>query len=976
MKFISTVALYILFGISAYAQEMSYTISKQLWPDVLGNHRAVISVGKNTDAAEVKIEWRRRDWDADQKAIIITDEKGNKIDNIYRIHINSEEGHFVFQPTGGAGKYFVYYYAWSGRKGNGGFSGNYLKKEKEPNEDWVEKNNLTTSKLKLEQAKVIEIQSRTAFDSFFPMEIVAKKSEVENLVKKSASPYLVFPEDRKFPIKMFDDIPYKWVTKGSSALFTGTAQRNEYYVFQLGVFALVQDLENIKIEYIKSPFSATCFNTEGYDSKGDFFTKIVNVKKGKVQPLWIGLDIPKDAKPGLKEFQVKVKPENAPAKIINVKINVTNEVLANRGDDESWRHSRLRWLNSKLGINDDVVKPYRSLEVTGQKISTSSGQVTLKQDGLPSEIMANGNSLLAGPLTFNILMDNQAVTFSRHDFRFLKKEPGKVTWESTMLSDKLKLTCRASMEADGYLRYKISVAPLHDTKLDDIRLQVPVKKELARYFMGMGLPGSKCPDNYDWKWKGPQDSYWIGDVDAGLFCEMRGASYSGPLLNLYHPAAPPAWYNNNLGGFNVSEKDNVVNTQTYSGTRTMKAGETLDFEFAMLITPVKPLDTKSQFVNRYYHNGNQPEPPLSILESGVKIINVHHANLINPYINYPFGSVDSIKRFVSDWHKRGVKTKIYYTIRELSNQATELWALRSLGTEVLADGNGGGYTWLREHLGSNYNAQWFTPINGMEACDAAVLTSGESRWYNYYVEGLRWMIRNTDLDGLYLDDVSFDRDLLKRVRKVMDMVKPGCILDLHSNTGFSRGPATQYMEFFPYINKLWFGESFQYDKMPPENWLVEVSGIPYGLMGDMLHAGGNPWRGMVYGMTVRYPWFTEGVNCDPREIWKVWDSFGIADAKMVGYWEEQTPVRTSDPGVLATAYIKDDKLLIAVASWNKNATAVKLNIDWKKIGWEPQEIMICPAIENFQSARTLGLKDAIEIDPTKGYLLIINKIVH
>ena len=87
----------------------------------------------------------------------------------------------------------------------------------------------------------------------------------------------------------------------------------------------------------------------------------------------------------------------------------------------------------------------------------------------------------------------------------------------------------------------------------------------------------------------------------------------------------------------------------------------------------------------------------------------------------------------------------------------------------------------------------------------------------------------------------------------MDSVKPGCLIDLHSNTGFSKGPANQYAEYFPYLDKVWFGESFLYNKMTPANWLVESSGIPFGLMGDMLYRGGNRWLGMQYGMAVRYP---------------------------------------------------------------------------------------------------------------------------
>ena len=105
--------------------------------------------------------------------------------------------------------------------------------------------------------------------------------------------------------------------------------------------------------------------------------------------------------------------------------------------------------------------------------------------------------------------------------------------------------------------------------------------------------------------------------------------------------------------------------------------------------------------------------------------------------------------------------------------------------------------------------------------------------------------------------------------------KPGCLIDLHSNTGLSKGPANQYAEFFPYVDKLWFGESFLYNEMSYENWLVEVSGIPFGLMGDMLHGGGNKWLGMVFGMTTRLPWTTEGVTCDPVAVWRIWDEFGI-----------------------------------------------------------------------------------------------------
>ena len=42
---------------------------------------------------------------------------------------------------------------------------------------------------------------------------------------------------------------------------------------------------------------------------------------------------------------------------------------------------------------------------------------------------------------------------------------------------------------------------------------------------------------------------------------------------------------------------------------------------------------------------------------------------------------------------------------------------------------------------------------------------------------------------------------------------------------------------------------------------------------------GNRFRGMLYGMTARMPWDSDKFKADPRPVWKLWDDFGIADAR-------------------------------------------------------------------------------------------------
>jgi hypothetical protein len=332
-----------------------------------------------------------------------------------------------------------------------------------------------------------------------------------------------------------------------------------------------------------------------------------------------------------------------------------------------------------------------------------------------------------------------------------------------------------------------------------------------------------------------------------------------------------------------------------------------------------------------------------------------------------------MKAYIDDAHRRGFKVKIYDTVRELSNRAAELFALRSLGHEIFSPGPGGGYSWLQEHLGSDYIAAWFVP----ELKDAAVINSGLSRWHNYYIEGLDWLARNVGIDGLYLDDVAFDRTTMKRIRKVLDRRRPGPLIDLHSanqynpRDGFASS-ANLYLEHFPFLDRLWFGEYFDYNGSRPDYWLVEMSGIPFGLMGEMLQDGGNPWRGMVFGMTSRLPWAG-----DPRPLWRTWDEFGITSSEMLGWWADACPVRTGRKDVLATVYLKREqatkpRALIALASWAPEPADVRLAIDWKALGLDPKTAVLrAPAIDRFQPAVEFRPAEAVRVEPGKGWLLVL-----
>ena len=981
---------------SVKAQELKYTSANGDWnADSLGNHRVMVHFDGSSKVAKVKIEWRRRDFEPEKKNIIVENAQTHKrVMNVKRGAINREFGEIYFEPTSSAGNYYIYYlpYKSSGRS-------NYPKNTYPEYVETADQNWLVSlsEPSNIIDAKVVEIQSIDEFNSFYPMEVIATSLERQSVVDKYFDkPFVVFPEDRLHPIKMIKDLPQRWIMAGANNSFEGEASKGENFTFQLGIYA-IQDIRKVQVKFtdLKSSSGNTisskniyCINTNGINWDGKPLTKNVDVSKGLVQALWCCVDMPKDIQEGLYNGIATISVDNTYSKDIKLAINVISQVLSDGGVNEPWKQTRLKWLNSTLAQENTVIPPYIPLIVKGKTISLLGRKVELNTDGFPKSIQAffapemtyfseKPKNILNQPIQFICVDEKEnAVIWKNGGVKFTETSAGTVSWEAVNTSAAMQMKVNASLEFDGFISYKVAITALNDISLSDMRMNIPINPDAAKYMMGLGLKGGYRPEKFDWKWdvaNKNQDGAWIGDVNAGLQFSLRAENYVRPLnTNFYLQKPlnlPPSWGNDGKGGVKVSRQDNSIIINNYSGPRTMKKGETLYFNFTLLITPFHPIDTDFQWSNRFYHKYS---PIDTVIARGSTIINIHHANEINPYINYPFIAHEKMKDYIDEAHFKGLKVKIYNTVRELSNRAYETFPLRSLGYEIYSPGAGGGFSWLQEHFEEDYIAAWFVP----ELKDAAIINSGMSRWHNYYVEGMNWLVNNVGIDGLYLDDVAFDRTTMKRVKRVLTQNGHPGIIDLHSANQYNKrdgfiNSGILYMEHFPYLNRLWFGEYFDYNSNPPEFFLTEISCIPFGLMGEMLEGGGNPWRGMVYGMTNRMPW-TE--NSDPRPIWKVWDDFGIKQSQMIGYWVENCPVKTNRSDVIATVYKKKDSVLISIASWANEDVNVQLNIDWKALGLNSAKAkLVAPEIKSFQQAFTLKPIDSFIVPKGKGYLLILSE---
>ena len=345
---------------------------------------------------------------------------------------------------------------------------------------------------------------------------------------------------------------------------------------------------------------------------------------------------------------------------------------------------------------------------------------------------------------------------------------------------------------------------------------------------------------------------------------------------------------------------------------------------------------------------------------------------------------------MKDLGVKDIYTDLYYTSRELSNHCQEIWVLRSLGDEIFNNRgfvytlegatelteDGGGYQWLYEQLQSGYIPAWHMKLSNGEHC-AAISTKYDSRWLNFYVEGVDYFMKELGMRGIYLDGIGYGRETMKRVARVMAKNRPDYSINFHAGNDYDylnhrANPCSTYMEHFPYITSCWIGEMYDYDRAP-EYWFTEITGTPFGVPSEQLVtsiSNCNPYRGMIYGMAGRNMQSTES-------LYKLWDKWEIQNAEPVGYWDKKPLVKIEhgQDKVLATVYKQKGKALIAIANWdNDNDITVNIKPDYTKLGLNKQKVKItAPRIVSFQDYKEYDSLDNITIPAGKGFIFEVKE---
>lgn len=491
----------------------------------------------------------------------------------------------------------------------------------------------------LPAATSVRIESRDAFHNVDPMGLPANATEVASLVKRfpadaSQRGYLLFPEPREHKVMMDDRVPYSWVQRGPSDHFAANVTRGEWFYFQIALFA-VKELNTVTITPFELTGGATtlktqCLNTEGSTSLGEdvsgssrpqtpgFTSFLVNdVAASSINALWIGLQVPDSLEPGtvlhgtatlstvLSDAAGSSEQSLSSSQTVTATLTVSQEpVSITHGFDDLQSYARLAWLNSKLAIDDEVVKPFIPLQVDGGKtseqtagvfdphaasadkdsslkISLLNRHVQVAANGLPSAvtvtrpasahgvIASRDISLLAKPVALDFISDE--ASHGDHSLPLTvtkpasvwRRSPASVGWSSEFVAGPARVFLNGTIHMDGYIDFVFELSSASSASssfvLRDIRLEIewlPQPKE-RMMLAGMGVLTGALQRNTTvaWKWSlaHKNNFMWAGTASAGLKLQLKDDN------DLYRDAAeksysslPLTWDNHGRGGANIT----------------------------------------------------------------------------------------------------------------------------------------------------------------------------------------------------------------------------------------------------------------------------------------------------------------------------------------------------------------------------------------------------------------------------------------
>jgi hypothetical protein len=609
----------------------------------------------------------------------------------------------------------------------------------------------------------------------------------------------------------------------------------------------------------------------------------------------------------------------------------------------SGQTAKPEWLGSTAGISDEVLAPWTPVVAAGSRVEVWGRRYTLGALTLPVEIVARDCRLLSRPITLAGTAGGKPIVWQGSG-RLAQSQPSRARLVGKAQSGLLQCEAIAEIEYDGMLRCDLRLRPVAGrVDVERLVLEVPLVAQHAKYLHTWpghwGTAGNSAALPAD-GFRGPFKPFvWLGD-------EWRGLAWFAESDRNFTLAAKQSALEIVRGAGSVTLRINLI------GTRKTLDGP-LDYTFGFQATPVKPA-VPDAWDCRICHNGaygmeSRPSPVpgqgKTLLDfmamRGVRTICFHeHWTDIQNYPATTHG--EQLRKLVAACHQHGMQLLLYHGY-ELSNIAPEWDAWHE---QCLVAPRAGGYRRKPDQI--DYIVCYRSP------------------WQDFLAHGLKRLIDEYHIDGVYLDGTSepwacanlrhgcgyrkaggsvgatypifSTRSMMRRIYTIVRAHRPDGQVNVHQSTCMT----TPTLAF---ATSYWDGEQLQsvkraanaQDVLPMDAFCAEFMGHNYGVPAELLWYSSGPFTrteavamGLLHDVPVR-PVLTAEIETSGR-IWRVFDEFGRKQAQWLPYWENAKYVQTTPADARVSLYNRPGKGLVAVVvNTGRQAANVELSFDLKAL---------------------------------------------
>jgi len=427
--------------------------------------------------------------------------------------------------------------------------------------------------------------SRTEFDAFTDAALVANTSEIAKLASLG-SPIIAFAGDRRSPLKTFGNRPpVGWIANNTRLypiplkheLMEQAAAAGESIPLQVGLWvsgpeSLVLSNQDVVVQPLVplsalsavavglpragSALDSGCpadltrqissaavsmggastairsLGTEGKSDTGAPIEQSLVFKAGKSGALWLLTDMPLDAETGVwcsKATLTFRGNSTGKSTVVQVPIavNVTqSEPIPGGGSANTWRLSRLAWIDSQLGFEDVVTRRYTAVKVNPQpegRDSLLDGSASLAPGtsanvsiaGRIISVNGDGGSLIQGTSAVGpsgdpadmqgvlgeVLVQAKRTTDKTHVHWYgngtswvNSTADSFVTWQTNAASHTGDMWLQSNITAwfDGFVEVDFALGSASDkpVPLDSVTVPLPLSEGVCSLVMGMGEQGT------------------------------------------------------------------------------------------------------------------------------------------------------------------------------------------------------------------------------------------------------------------------------------------------------------------------------------------------------------------------------------------------------------------------------------------------------------------------------------------------------